>query len=76
MYRSIHKHIYIYNNNNNNIKDGDYFCYSEFYAILRSSDRCNTVVTTSLIYKSPSWNLYTPVIIKVFLLRARSVVSV
>ena len=45
------------NNNNNNMKDGDYFCYSEFHAILQSSDRCNMVVTTSHIYKSPSWDL-------------------
>ena len=39
--------------NNNNIRDSDYFCYSEFHAAMRSSDRYNTMVTTTLINKAP-----------------------
>ena len=44
-------YMYIYYNN---IKYGDYFCYSEFHAIMQLSDRSNVMVTTLLIYKSPS----------------------
>ena len=36
IYIYIHTNIYTYNNNI--IKDGDYFCYSEFHAVMRSLD--------------------------------------
>ena len=56
-YKARNIYIYTHIHNSNNIKDGDYFCYSEFNAIMQSSDRCNMVITTSLIYKAPGWDL-------------------